>query len=223
MNLINMTILSKPKQNDDHSIAGVSLCIARVFPNITEKRVKRVFIGLNWGFIERVDMVPLGDYQRVFVHFAPGRWNFHNRQAREVLAALKENEEIKVYYEADSSKPWYWKVALSRSKKPAQARQPRAPTRVKIGAGPIRSSGGAWEARPKAVPQRGPKRAAAVSPPSTATPRPLPPPPASDPPTDDNVAASTDEPRTWANVAGLAPVQRSPRKKLRMVKRKVKA
>ena len=221
MNLINMTILSKPKQNDDHSAAGVSLCIARVFPNITEKRVKRVFIGLNWGFIERVDMVPLGDYQRAFVHFAPGRWNFHNKQAREVLAALKENEEIKVYYEADSSKPWYWKVALSRSKKPAQARQPRAPTRVKIGTGPIRSSGG--EARPKAVPQRSPKRAAAVSPPSTATPRPLPSPPPSDPPTVDNDGTAAAEPRSWANVAGLAPRLRSPRKKLRIVKRKVKA
>ena len=201
--------LSKPQSNDDYTAEGVSLCIPSVFANITSRRVKRVFIGLNWGFVERVDMVPLGDFQRVFVHFAPGRWNMHNKQARQVLAALKKEEDVKVYYESDPENPWFWKVSLSRSKKPAEGRRPPEPARVRIGtAAATNSSKGLWEPRSKSSPPAA--KDSDTESEGTA---------ASDGSAAAAPVAETPTPcialrPSWANIAG------APRKKLRMVQRK---
>ena len=51
-----------------------SICIPRVFANITEARVLAIFENLDLGQIERVDMIQLTNdkgekFQRVFVHF----------------------------------------------------------------------------------------------------------------------------------------------------------
>ena len=58
-----------------------SLCIPRVFKNISEKRIRAIFYSLKLGFVERVDMVAKtsdkGDeFWRVFVHFSD--WNEKN-------------------------------------------------------------------------------------------------------------------------------------------------
>ena len=47
---------------------GVSLCIPRVFANISWFRIKEVFIALNWGYVDRVDVIPSGGTKRAFVH-----------------------------------------------------------------------------------------------------------------------------------------------------------
>ena len=51
-----------------------SLCIPRVFSNITEARIRKVINDLNMGDIERIDMVSKttekGEkFNRVFIHF----------------------------------------------------------------------------------------------------------------------------------------------------------
>jgi len=101
---------------------GISLCIPRVFNNIGWRRIKQVFIDLRWGFVERVDVIKLGKNKRAFVHFAAGKWNTRDQQAMDALAALQRGDEVKVLYDD----PWYWKISISNSGKPADAPQPRA-------------------------------------------------------------------------------------------------
>lgn len=108
---------------------GVSICIPRVFNNIGWRRIKQVFIDLQWGYVERVDVIPKGEYKRAFVHFAPGKWNMSDKEACDVLAALKAGTEVKIVYD----EPWYWKISLSRAKKPAEAPKPKARPTVCLG------------------------------------------------------------------------------------------
>ena len=42
---------------DDWCREGVSLCIPRVFNNISYKRIFTIFKNLRWGFLERVDTI----------------------------------------------------------------------------------------------------------------------------------------------------------------------
>ncbi len=94
-----------------------SLCIPRVFPNITEDRIWGVLDELELGNIERIDMVdretPDGEpYQRVFIHFK--EWNGMHTQGGMVRRRLLDGEEIKIVYD----EPWFWKVSASRSRRP---------------------------------------------------------------------------------------------------------
>lgn len=89
-----------------------SLCIPRVFKNITRERVMSCFKDLNLGFVERVDMVPRksenGDeFQRVFIHL---RWN-KSEQSSKARSRVLAGKEIKIIYD----EPWFWKVSANRS------------------------------------------------------------------------------------------------------------
>ena len=102
---------------------GVSLCIPRVFANISWYRIKQVFIALNWGFVERVDVIPSGGTKRAFVHFAPGKFT-----QTKVLEALCEGKQVKIVYD----EPWFWQISLSRSAKPAEAPERKQKPKVEI-------------------------------------------------------------------------------------------
>ena len=89
-----------------------SLCIPRVFPNITRERVFQCFKDLDIGFIERIDMIPRtaenGEkYLRVFVHM---RWS-RSEQANKARSRVLGGHEIKIIYD----EPWFWKVSANRS------------------------------------------------------------------------------------------------------------
>jgi hypothetical protein len=93
-----------------------SICIPRVFSNITKARVEAIFRNLDFGDIERVDMVQRvndnGDrFQRVFVHFK--RWN-DDEQSEKVRQMLLADQEVKVVYDD----PWFWKLRASKSTRP---------------------------------------------------------------------------------------------------------
>lgn len=89
-----------------------SLCIPRVFANVTRERVEAVFHELGIGHITRVDMVvrtgekgePL---KRVFVHL---QWN-NSENARRARERLLGGNDIKIIYD----EPWFWKVSANRS------------------------------------------------------------------------------------------------------------
>ena len=86
----------------------ITLCIPRVFMNITEKRIRHVFYQLKLGFISKIDMVlsktPKGEnIYKVFIHF---KHFFENNNAQSALKTLKAGKEIKVIYDD----PWFWKV-----------------------------------------------------------------------------------------------------------------
>jgi hypothetical protein len=103
------------------------MCIPRVFPNIDEKRVRRIFDELNMGQIERVDVVSKttekGEkFNRVFVHFR--RW-FSNANADTARERLLNGKEIKIIYD----EPWFWKVSAYRE--PEAKVQPKAPVHKK--------------------------------------------------------------------------------------------
>ena len=101
-------------------VNGISLCIPRVFNNITAYRIKGVLIGLRWGYVERVDLIHKGSYKRAFIHFRPNSWN-RGEDANNVLAALKQNKSIRVVYDD----PWYWNITVSKCKRPTEAPKKR--------------------------------------------------------------------------------------------------
>ena len=137
--------------------AGVSICIPRVFNNINYRRIKEIFVGLRWGFVERVDVVPMGQFKRAYVHFAPGRWNTRNRQAMEALEGMKDYTDIQLRLQSAKNEsdargigeltsrlkeaevkilyddPWFWKIGISLAERAAEPPKPKPRTQVSIG------------------------------------------------------------------------------------------
>jgi hypothetical protein len=104
------------------SSSNPSLCIPRVFPNITEQRVRDTFDALGLGNIKRIDMVPRtsdsGDkFQRVFIHF--DRW-YDNETAQRAMTRVLDGKEIKIIYD----EPWFWKASMNRSEPRRQDAMP---------------------------------------------------------------------------------------------------
>lgn len=90
-----------------------SLCIPRVFNDVSEKTIYRVFEELNFGEIDHIDIVTRRNekgepFKRVFVHFYRWYWGDYAETARKKLIS---GTEIKVVY----SNPWYWKVSANRN------------------------------------------------------------------------------------------------------------
>ena len=108
---------------------GVSICIPRVFNNIGWRQIKQIFIDLRWGFIDRVDVIPCGKFKRAYIHFAPGKWNMRDSRARSALTSLQNGDEVKILYD----EPWFWKISISVSLKPAEAPKPAPRPKVTIG------------------------------------------------------------------------------------------
>ena len=107
--------------------SGVSLCIPRVFNNIPWYRIKQHIIDCQFGFVERVDVVPVRgkdgkvSYKRAYVHFRPNSWNMRDKVARDALKHLQNGEEVQITYDGQ----WYWKVSISTAKKPSEAPKPK--------------------------------------------------------------------------------------------------
>ena len=90
-----------------------SLCIPRVYVNIDENRIRRIFNDLNLGVIDRIDIVrkttDKGEQcNRVFIHF--DRW-YSGRNADAARERLINGQDIKVIYDD----PWFWKVSAYKS------------------------------------------------------------------------------------------------------------
>ena len=90
-----------------------SICIPRVFNNITDKKIRQVFDELSLGKISRIDIVKerkneKGEvFNRVYIHFEKWFWNEDAQTARRKLILGKE---IKIIYD----NPWFWKVSASK-------------------------------------------------------------------------------------------------------------
>jgi len=123
--IINQLTVDEIAQMSGDVSKGISVCIPRVFANISWYRIKQAFIALNWGFIERVDVIPRGGTKRAFVHFAPDKFT-----ATAVLDALREGKQVKIVYD----EPWFWKISLSHSEKPAEAPERKQRPKIEIDA-----------------------------------------------------------------------------------------
>lgn len=114
---------------------GISFVVPRVFPNWNYRKIKQVFIKCGWGFVERVDVVPVGRipkgrFKTAFVHFRPGSYNMRDREAREVLEKLSKGPSNHVQLTYDD--PWYWKVFISSAQRTAEPPKPPPRPALKI-------------------------------------------------------------------------------------------
>ena len=105
------------------SASAPSICIPRVFPNITQARVEAIFRNLGFGELEKVDMVKKTNskgekFQRVFIHFK--KWN-DDEQSTQARQMLLNDQEVKVVYDD----PWFWKLSASKSVRPEDRTQRR--------------------------------------------------------------------------------------------------
>ena len=108
---------------------GISLCIPRVFGNINHRRIKQHMIEADLGFVERVDVIRLPNgNKRAYVHFAAGRWNMRDHEAREALTKLQSGGSIGILYDD----PWYWNVSISKLARPTEAPHPKNSSKRKI-------------------------------------------------------------------------------------------
>ncbi len=85
------------------------LCIPRVYSNINESRIRKIFNDLHMGVLERIDIISKttekGEkFNRVFVHFH--HWN-HSENANIARERLLNGNEIKIIYDD----PWFWKIS----------------------------------------------------------------------------------------------------------------
>ena len=93
-----------------------SLCIPKVERSIREKDVRDVFDKLNFGVIDRIDIVSWkknmnnnNKFVRIFIHFK--LWN-------ESSSDIRDNLLNGTTYNIVYNFPWYWKIAASRLPKP---------------------------------------------------------------------------------------------------------
>jgi hypothetical protein len=95
---------------DESHFSNISICIPRVYKNITWKRIKDIFIKLNWGFIKRIDIVPIkstnkNTFNKAFIHI--NNWNI---QYKHILLHIINGLSVKITYD----KPWFWIIHISK-------------------------------------------------------------------------------------------------------------
>ena len=93
---------------------SMSLCIPRVFNNITEAKVYNVFNKLNIGQIHSINMIERTNKKGkivkcVFINF--DYW-YLNGQQSQMRNQLLSGKEIKIVYDD----PWFWNVSIKRNK-----------------------------------------------------------------------------------------------------------
>ena len=121
------------------NMSGPSLCIPRVFANITDKRVAFVIREVGLGEIDHIDMVPKTaedgtKFQRVFIHFK--KWN-QSEAAQRARERVLSGKDIKIVYDD----PWFWKLSANRAVQRAP-QQPRSQQRPRPRLVDDESSGG---------------------------------------------------------------------------------
>ena len=93
-----------------------SLCIPRVFSNITEARIRKTFEDIFIGRIEKIDIIKKEKFNCVFVHLS---WNNNTSDALYVRNQVMTGKDVKIIYEKD----WFWMVSASRIQTPSQPQQ----------------------------------------------------------------------------------------------------
>lgn len=101
-----------------------SICIPRVFENITQERIARIF-GELFGprAIKRIDLIKRENekgerYQRAFIHF--NEWP-STSEAQAMRRQLIAGQEVKIVYDD----PWFWKCSVNEAKKRTPQSEPR--------------------------------------------------------------------------------------------------
>lgn len=107
---------------------AVSFCLPFVHQRVRPQKVFAVFRGntyievddeitrVNFGFIERIDMIERKDnHKTCFVHLAEGRFN-KNDFTTNILSRMAQGERFKVYN--DREQRYFWWMSISKAKRP---------------------------------------------------------------------------------------------------------
>ena len=94
--------------NNNNEQLNPGLCIPRVFNNISREKICAIFKSLHIGSIQRMDTIPCGNFNRVFIYL---KWN-DGLVASKARQRILEGKDIKVFY----NEPWFWKISAIRSK-----------------------------------------------------------------------------------------------------------
>jgi hypothetical protein len=105
-----------------------SLCIPRVFSNITAERITGVIESAGFGKVERVDLVQKtnekGDkFQRAFIHLES--WD-NTSEAVYHRNEIESGRMVKIVYD----QPWFWLIGKSFAPKPDFNKKTPSPTIV---------------------------------------------------------------------------------------------
>ena len=107
-----------------------SICIPRVFQNISEARIRAIFNRLKFGEIEQIDIVEVAGkdgkpYNRVFIHFKEW-WTGDScalfTDTGSVVRArhmLINGQQVKMVYDD----PWFWLLSKSHSERPEERKK----------------------------------------------------------------------------------------------------
>lgn len=98
-----------------NSVREPSLCIPKMDHSVREQDIRRVFTKLDFGEIDRVDIVSWKNsrqeqnFVRVFIHLK--EWK---SSAEQIRMKLLDGETYNIVYNF----PWFWKIVASRLPKP---------------------------------------------------------------------------------------------------------
>ena len=120
-----------PNQNQDQNThtPAFSLCIPRLFLNITENRIRAIFRNLGFPSINAIDIVlcegknkdgAFQNYNRAFVHFDSMIIEKQTPNVYQSIQKILSGEKIKIIYDD----PWFWIVNISNSVRPRFHRNP---------------------------------------------------------------------------------------------------
>lgn len=108
-----------------------SLCIARVFPNIKERRIRAIFRELGLGEIDHIDFVERHGrdgkpFNRVFIHmkqWADGFDDLRRRLINNPPGNNSKNDEsvFKIIYDD----PWFWILSANTAQKHFPIQRPK--------------------------------------------------------------------------------------------------
>ena len=82
----------------------LNIYIPRVYKNINERRILSVFFELNFGFIEKIKIIPHDNkFNSVYVYF---KYWHDDENSQTVYSTLDAGESVKIMYDS----PWFWIV-----------------------------------------------------------------------------------------------------------------
>ena len=89
-----------------------SLCIPRVDLHFTKEKIYDIFQKLNFGKLDRVDVVhkktlKREEYKCIFIHF---KYWYNNENSEKIKERMLLKNDIKIIYEF----PWFWKIYINK-------------------------------------------------------------------------------------------------------------
>lgn len=97
----------KENSSDEKGIVLFTTC-----PNqLNWRDVKKSFVEADFGWVERVDLVPSGKYKKAYIYFEPNKWNMKDKE--EEYEALQNGKSLKVFYQMNR----FFKVKVATTKK----------------------------------------------------------------------------------------------------------